>query len=258
MDDWDGLFGKGLNDDLRNQEEEMTEDTSGTLNTSRQNQELLTPPTSKETTTTTTNGETKRNVRHHRKASNEDIRKSAGIKHRRSERVTSALGLVTGGVGNSGDICDTTKTNNSSNAAIKNKKKKGGKEWGDMIGSLFSLGIGHSIREHIKRKKGDEHVQKVGKKEFKQRFPYQLEIPKTSLKTKKFDFEDFAPSCFSNLRNEWGINSDSYLNSMCRLPLSGGQVGEGKSGMLFFFSHDKKYIVKTVTSSELPFFIRIM
>jgi hypothetical protein len=34
------------------------------------------------------------------------------------------------------------------------------------------------------------------------------------------------------------------------------QVGEGKSGMLFFSSADREYIVKTVTPNELKFLDR--
>lgn len=49
-----------------------------------------------------------------------------------------------------------------------------------------------------------------------------------------------------------------YLASMCGEPLSGGEVGEGKSGMLFFFSSDGRYICKTLTPLELPFFMRIL
>ena len=35
--------------------------------------------------------------------------------------------------------------------------------------------------------------------------------------------------------------------------LSGGAVGEGKSGMVFFMSEDKRFIIKTVKESEKKF-----
>lgn len=34
--------------------------------------------------------------------------------------------------------------------------------------------------------------------------------------------------------------------------------GAGQSGSFFFFSHNKKYIIKTMTSSELTLFLRIL
>ena len=36
------------------------------------------------------------------------------------------------------------------------------------------------------------------------------------------------------------------------LPLSEGALGDGKSGSHFFYSCDRKYVVKTVKKSEMP------
>ena len=229
---------------------------------------------------------------HGRKVSTQDIRKSAmqsGAKIRRATKMFKENPLMTteGESKASQMEGEDVATKEKAGKREKNdekKKKKKGPEWGAMIGSLFSQGIGHSMRKQL----ADTQLSTVSssadlsKKQYKERFQYRLErghaasaaatngdIPSkrrsrsTSLtqrtNSKMFDFEDFAPACFRQLRNKgWGIDDASYMNSMCRSPLSGGQVGEGKSGMLFFFSHDKKYIVKTVTKAELPFFIKIM
>lgn len=34
-------------------------------------------------------------------------------------------------------------------------------------------------------------------------------------------------------------------------------AGAGRSGSFFFFSHDRKFIIKTMTSGELKLFLRI-
>ena len=34
--------------------------------------------------------------------------------------------------------------------------------------------------------------------------------------------------------------------------------GAGRSGSFFFFSHDKKFIIKTVSEAELKLFLRIL
>ena len=34
--------------------------------------------------------------------------------------------------------------------------------------------------------------------------------------------------------------------------------GAGKSGSFFFFSHDKKFIIKTMTKNELKIYLRIL
>ena len=74
----------------------------------------------------------------------------------------------------------------------------------------------------------------------------------------KFEFEDYAPTAFWHIRRRFNIDSRRFLESMCAEPLTGGEIGEGKSGMLFFFSWDKDYISKTLTAMELPFFQRIL
>ena len=70
--------------------------------------------------------------------------------------------------------------------------------------------------------------------------------------------KNYAPKVFKIIRKRFGIaNELSYINSVgddCN-PLSGQILGEGKSGMLFFISHDKKYIVKTVKRSEAKFLV---
>ena len=50
----------------------------------------------------------------------------------------------------------------------------------------------------------------------------------------------------------YGITNQSLASSLSRL--SGGSVGSGKSGQLFYFSHDKRFIVKTLKGSEKDFF----
>ena len=53
---------------------------------------------------------------------------------------------------------------------------------------------------------------------------------------------------------ELGLLSKEYLvlNSILE-GLSGGGEGDGKSGMLFFTSKDKKYVIKTLKKDELQF-----
>lgn len=72
------------------------------------------------------------------------------------------------------------------------------------------------------------------------------------------NIEDFCPRVFQSIRNQFYITREKYLESVGdgHRPLQGGSVGEGKSGMLFFRSHDNKYIVKTVRRDEVDFFRR--
>ncbi len=67
-----------------------------------------------------------------------------------------------------------------------------------------------------------------------------------------FEFRSYAGGAFRNVRRHFGVSDADYIKSLSNL--TGGQVGEGKSGMLFFFSADKKYVLKTVKETEKDFF----
>ncbi|KAI6651750.1 hypothetical protein LOD99_4998 [Oopsacas minuta] len=76
----------------------------------------------------------------------------------------------------------------------------------------------------------------------------------------KFEFINFSPLVFKNLRDLRGIDEGEFMKSF---PLQDNETAammekftEGKSGSFFFFSYDKKYIVKTINTVELNFMIR--
>jgi hypothetical protein len=74
----------------------------------------------------------------------------------------------------------------------------------------------------------------------------------TTTKTKEYDFRAYAPKVFHCLRQLAGITNNDFSKSMSSL--SGGAVGEGKSGMVFFRSKDGRFIIKTLKESEKNFF----
>lgn len=69
-------------------------------------------------------------------------------------------------------------------------------------------------------------------------------------------FKDFAPHVFRRLREEAKISSVSYRNSLQQTTKE--QVSEGKSGAFFYFTQDRKYVVKTLSKEELKFFLSIL
>ena len=73
----------------------------------------------------------------------------------------------------------------------------------------------------------------------------------------KFEFINYSPLVFKNLRDMRGIDEGEFMKSF---PLQDNETAamvekftEGKSGSFFFFSHDRKYIVKTISNVELKF-----
>ena len=74
-------------------------------------------------------------------------------------------------------------------------------------------------------------------------------------KTPSFKFKDYCPLVFRHLREKFQIDPADYMVSLCNT-LENDQNAlrllptPGKSGSLFFFSHDMKYILKTIPKRE--------
>lgn len=69
-------------------------------------------------------------------------------------------------------------------------------------------------------------------------------------------FKDFAPEVFRRLRDEANISSASYRNSLEQTTKE--RVSEGKSGAFFYFTEDRKYVVKTLSEEERKFLLSIL
>ena len=85
-----------------------------------------------------------------------------------------------------------------------------------------------------------------------------------SASIQKFVFLDIEPTVFHLLRDTYGISSSEYrqsfkLKNAMDVESSGmlEKFTEGKSGSFFYFSHDFRYIIKTVTSEEVRFLRKI-
>ena len=85
-----------------------------------------------------------------------------------------------------------------------------------------------------------------------------IQIP-TNFMYHKFEFINYTPLLFKNLRDLRGIDEGEFMKSF---PLQDNETTammekftEGKSGSFFFYSYDKKYIVKTIADVELRFMI---
>jgi len=75
-----------------------------------------------------------------------------------------------------------------------------------------------------------------------------------------FEFKDYAPAVFQALRRCFAVDTADYLSTLCGKDGGGGGGGgggglrimgtPGKSGSLFFFSRDMRFIVKTLPKRE--------
>ena len=74
-----------------------------------------------------------------------------------------------------------------------------------------------------------------------------------------FKFKDYAPLVFRNLRNFWRVDKYEYMHSICNPDSNFLEfMSNSKSGMYFFISHDKKYMIKTLKDNECKFLRRIL
>ena len=61
--------------------------------------------------------------------------------------------------------------------------------------------------------------------------------------------KEYCPLVFRNLRERFGIDDASFLRSLTKCPKP--MESSGKSGARFYNSHDKLYVIKTLTSEEV-------
>ena len=62
-----------------------------------------------------------------------------------------------------------------------------------------------------------------------------------------FKFKDYAPTVFRRIRERFGIDSAEYMLSLCGIKNFIPFSANSKSGQFFFFSHDRKFMIKTQT-----------
>jgi 1-phosphatidylinositol-4-phosphate 5-kinase len=75
---------------------------------------------------------------------------------------------------------------------------------------------------------------------------------------------EFAPDVFAYLRDLDGYNNNSLKESL--KPTIEGNVnnmfkageGMGRSGSFFFFSHDDRFLIKTMTTDDFKAFIKLL
>ena len=148
------------------------------------------------------------------------------------------------------------------NNFVKQRKRRS-QDFANTIATRISYAIVRALDiQHSKRSRSDsDDVRMIGgvqaeeEKNFSQ-VPLGCDInfdERVSHKLKTTDctitVKDYFPAAFAAMRNIYEIKYRYFKDSMS--VLEGGSEGQGKSKQLFFFSHDKKYVIKTVKRHEL-------
>ena len=73
-----------------------------------------------------------------------------------------------------------------------------------------------------------------------------------------FKFKDYCPKAFRAIREMYGIDNASYMNSVCGDASFIQFMANSRSGQFFFYSNDGAYMIKTQTKQENKFLRRIL
>ncbi|CAN1143455.1 Phosphatidylinositol 4-phosphate 5-kinase 8 [Linum perenne] len=66
-----------------------------------------------------------------------------------------------------------------------------------------------------------------------------------------FYWKDYCPMVFRNLREMFKLDAAEYMMSICGDDGLTELSSPGKSGSIFYLSHDDRFVIKTLTKSEL-------
>ena len=74
----------------------------------------------------------------------------------------------------------------------------------------------------------------------------------------KFSFYEYHPKTFLQLRRMCGVPNEDVISAVCDSDLAGGEThAAGKSGSLFWFSKDRRFVLKSLPRSEASCLVNI-
>ncbi|KAM7470369.1 hypothetical protein LguiA_008552 [Lonicera macranthoides] len=73
-----------------------------------------------------------------------------------------------------------------------------------------------------------------------------------------FYWKDYCPMVFRNLREMFKLDAADYMMSICGDDGLRELSSPGKSGSLFYLSHDDRFVIKTLRKSELKVLLRML
>ncbi|DBA04988.1 TPA: hypothetical protein N0F65_006990 [Lagenidium giganteum] len=108
--------------------------------------------------------------------------------------------------------------------------------WSLMILCLFAMTNSSAIKDVL------------GKKSFQQLVNSTPLFSFLPMSMKEMQFYDFQPRVFASIRHMYGIDDAEYVFAFRRT--ANERISEGRSGAFIFNTCDRKYLVKSMTSSE--------
>ncbi len=92
----------------------------------------------------------------------------------------------------------------------------------------------------------------------KLRFPREGTTQTPAHNATSFRFKDYMPEVFRHIRAYFNLSPLDYITSVCGNYLFINFISNSKSGQFFFYSHDRRFMIKTITYGESKFLRKIM
>ncbi|KAJ7559774.1 hypothetical protein O6H91_04G100500 [Diphasiastrum complanatum] len=127
---------------------------------------------------------------------------------------------------------------------------KGHGSYGLMLN--LQLGIRYTVG-----KISQEPRHEIGSSDFGPQACVELRFPRSGSRltpcheSVDFRWKDYCPKVFRHLREMFKIDTADYMLSICGNDALRELASPGKSGSVFFLSHDDRYIIKTLRKSEV-------
>merc|ERR1719419_542378 len=90
------------------------------------------------------------------------------------------------------------------------------------------------------------------------RFPKEGSSSTPAHVMKAFKFKDYSPQIFKQLRYMFNLDPGKYMTDICGDFQMLEFMSNSKSGSFFFFTHNTRYMVKTITKSESKLLRKIL
>merc|ERR1719320_479588 len=101
-------------------------------------------------------------------------------------------------------------------------------------------------------------VQEKFSESMRYRFPKEGSSSTPAHVMKDFKFKDYCPQIFKELRGMFNLDPGEYMTDICGDFHMLEFMSNSKSGSFFFFTHNQRYMVKTITKSESKLLRKIM
>jgi 1-phosphatidylinositol-4-phosphate 5-kinase len=119
-----------------------------------------------------------------------------------------------------------------------------------MLGIRTMVGVAYQSKHREIAAEDFEHVAK-------RTFPSAGSNKTPAHKMRDFKFKDYHPEVFRRIRERFGIDAAEYTMTVTNNPYL-EFISNSKSGQFFFFTHNKQFMIKTMSKEECKFLRKIL